>query len=116
MQHATPECIDLYRAHSPIPSGDGIAKLEDVFRRHEVNNTVHVGRRGIGRSPIPFQERQQKGVRSCDLTEWLERPPAGAFELLRQYPPELLLNEPSPKPLAPRKATREEPDEEPAEA
>ena len=34
----------------------------------------------------------------AEYDEWLERPPTGAFELLRQYPPELLLDEPSPKP------------------
>jgi hypothetical protein len=59
------------------------------------------------------------GARALDpakYNEWLERPPAGAFELLRQYPPELLLDEPLPKPPAPRKATRDEPDQEPAEA
>ena len=40
----------------------------------------------------------------AEYDEWLERPPDGAFELLRQYPPELLLDEPSPKPPEPRKA------------
>ena len=37
----------------------------------------------------------------AEFDEWLERHPAGAFELLRQYPPELLLDEPAPKPSAP---------------
>ena len=40
----------------------------------------------------------------AEYDEWLERPPDGAFELLRQYPSELLLDEPSPKPPEPRKA------------
>ena len=38
----------------------------------------------------------------AEYDEWLERPPTGAFELPRQYPPEVLLDEPSPKPPAAR--------------
>ena len=44
----------------------------------------------------------------AEYDEWLELPSAGAFELLRQYPPELLLDEPSPKPPAERSLALEE--------
>jgi len=44
----------------------------------------------------------------AEYDEWLERPPAGAFELLQEYPPELLLDEPWPKPPAERSLALEE--------
>ena len=51
-----------------------------------------------------------------EYDEWLERPAAGAFELLHQYPPEFLLDEPAPKPPIPRKAATDETDELATEA
>jgi putative SOS response-associated peptidase YedK len=50
----------------------------------------------------PGQEKRMLALlEPAEFDEWLERRPAGAFELLRQYPPELLLDEPAPKPSAP---------------
>ena len=46
----------------------------------------------------PGQEKRMLALLDpAEFDEWLERPPAAAFELLRQYPPELLHDEPSPK-------------------
>ena len=53
----------------------------------------------------PGQEKRMLALLDpAEYDQWLERPPADAFELLRQYPSELLLDEPAPKvaPEAPR--------------
>ena len=49
----------------------------------------------------PGQEKRMLALLDpAEYDAWLERPPAGAFELLRQYPPELLQDEAAPKPGA----------------
>ena len=63
----------------------------------------------MSRMHLPGQEKRMLALLDpAEYDDWLERPPAGAFELLRQYPPELLLDEPSTKPPVPRKAADEQ--------
>jgi len=71
----------------------------------------------MSRMHRPGQEKRMLALLDpAEYDEWLERPPNGAFELLREYPPELLLDEPSPKPPAPRRAAPDEADEVMSEA
>ena len=47
----------------------------------------------------PGQEKRMLALLDpAEYDEWLERPPADAFKLLRQYPPELLADEAAPRP------------------
>lgn len=65
----------------------------------------------------PGQEKRMLALLDpTEYDEWLERTPAAAFELLRQYPPELLRDEAAPKPPPASKVRANEPDEQPAEA
>lgn len=57
--------------------------------------------------------QREAHARLAECDEWLEWPPAGgASELLRQYPPELLLDEATPKPSTVPKVRVDEPDSE----
>jgi putative SOS response-associated peptidase YedK len=63
----------------------------------------------VSRMHRPGQEKRMLALLDpAEYDEWLERPPTGAFELPRQYPPEVLLDEPSPKPPAARSLALEE--------